>query len=102
MRVTVSALARADVSGAIDHYLYEAGDERAAAFITALEAAYKLLQANPGAGSLRYAELLGRGDLRLWSLRRFPYLIFYDHANSTVNIHRVIHASRDVPGIRDE
>jgi plasmid stabilization system protein ParE len=80
MRVRVSRLARADTDGIIDHCLRE----------------------NPSSGSLRYAGPLGRAGLRVWPTGRFPYLIFYNAASAAVDVHRVIHGSRNITRVWTE
>ncbi|MDE3813197.1 type II toxin-antitoxin system RelE/ParE family toxin [Sinorhizobium meliloti] len=90
-------LARSDVEETIDYYVREAGTEIALGFIDALQEAYALIANHPGAGSLRYAYELGLPDLRSFSLKRYPYLVFYRDQPGLVDVWRVLHDKRDVP-----
>lgn len=91
-------LAGRDVEDAIDHYLAEAGEQVALGFIDALADAYTHLGRHATTGSPRYAHELNLPGLRSWPLTRYPYLIFYlEHADH-VDVWRVLHQKRDVPG----
>ena len=46
-------------------------------FVFELDACMPHIERFPGAGSLRYAELLDLGGLRCAVVNRFPHLIFY-------------------------
>ncbi|MEO8501192.1 MAG: type II toxin-antitoxin system RelE/ParE family toxin [Vicinamibacteria bacterium] len=91
-------LANRDVEGAIGYYLREASAEVAIAFIAALEKAYAEIARAPGAGSPRYAHELNLGGLRSWPLKRYPQLIFYVERTDYVDVWRVLHGERDIPG----
>ena len=66
-------------------------------FIDELEAAIYHLQAFPETGSPRFAHLLDLPELRSWSLKRFPFLIFYFETAVSIDIWRILHQHRDVP-----
>ena len=66
-------------------------------FISELEAAISHLTRYPFSGSLRFGYELDIPDLRSWSLKEFPYLIFYLPDEDHLDIWRVLHAKRDVP-----
>ena len=53
----------------------------------------------PAAGALRYAELLNVEGLRCSAIERFPYLVFYFERADFLNILRVLHQHRDIPGV---
>jgi toxin ParE1/3/4 len=53
--------------------------------------------AHPASGSPRYAHLLDLPGLRVWPIRRFPYLVFYVERDDAVAIWRVLHTRRDIP-----
>jgi len=40
---------------------------------------------------------LGLEGLRVWPLRRFPMLIFYQERPDTIDVWRILHAQRDIP-----
>ena len=95
--VALRALAAADIDSAVIYYRTEAGPAVALDFVEALEAATDHLS-HPRAGSLRFAYELDIPGLRCWSLRRFPYLVFYLTAHDDrVDVWRVLHARRDIP-----
>lgn len=67
-------------------------------FIDELEAAFRHLANHAESGSPRYASELDLPGLRHWSLRHFPYLIFYVIDDEIVDVWRVLHGKRDIPG----
>lgn len=96
-----SAAAR-DVDEAIGHYLEDASDRVALRFIDALEQAFAHLARQPASGSPRYAQELKIPGLRVWSLDRFPYVVFYMEREDHVDVWRVLHGKRDIPSwLRD-
>ncbi|NRR31286.1 type II toxin-antitoxin system RelE/ParE family toxin [Oxalobacteraceae bacterium] len=90
-------LANRDVSEIIEHYLNENAPQAGTRFINALEQAYSHIGRYPGTGSSRYAHELNFPGLRSWSLKRFPYLVFYIEREDHVDVWRVLHAERDIP-----
>ena len=92
-----SAVAEADVVAALDWYAEEA-PHMVAPLVNALEKAVKRIERNPGVGSPRYAHELNIPHLRFWQLTRFPYALFYIEHGSHLDVIRVIHMSRDIPG----
>src|ERR1700733_3975099 len=94
--------ARQDVEQAVGYYADEAGQTVALGFIDAIEQAYQAISAHPGAGSLRYAYELNLPGLRVWQTRNYPFLIFYLDRDAHIDVWRVLHASRDVPGWMQE
>ena len=97
MQVALRERAIADVEEAIDFYLAEASEEVALAFIGSLEQAYGHLAEHPGAGSPRYAHELDLPGLRSWSLKGYPYLVFYLERLDHIDVWRVLHGRRDLP-----
>lgn len=92
-----SALAGADAEAALDWYMEEA-PHMAALFINALEKAIARVERNPGVGSPRYAHELDIPCLRFWPLTKFPYAVFYIEHADHLDVIRVVHMSRDIPG----
>jgi toxin ParE1/3/4 len=90
-------LARRDLEDAVDYYVREAGTAVALRFVDSVESAYSVIARQPAAGSPRYAYELDLPGLRCWSVKRFPYLIFYVERDSHIDIWRVLHARRDIP-----
>lgn len=65
------------------------------AFLTEIAATYELLLGNPMIGSTNAAVVSGVADLRYWPCRRHPYVVFYRCSRESIEIWRVLHASRD-------
>ena len=87
-----------DFEEAVDYYAREAGEDVALSFIEAVESAFRAIAAHPTAGSPRYAYELDLPGLRVRSTKRYPYLIFYVEREAYIDIWRVLHAQRDIPG----
>ena len=96
--------AASDIGDAIAYLRGDAGDAVALAFIDALETGINHITRSPNAGSLRFVYELGIPELRAWGLKRFPYVIFYLPQGDRIDIWRVLHTRRDIPGTfaRDE
>lgn len=90
--------AASDVDDAIAYLRGDAGDAVALGFIDALENGINHITRSPNAGSLRFAYELGIPELRAWGMRRFPYVIFYVPLGDGIDIWRVLHTRRDIPG----
>lgn len=86
-----------DVDEIVAYYLSEAGGEVARQFTDALEEAIGQLGRHPLIGSLRYSYELDLPELRNWSIRGFPYVVFYVARSDVVDVWRVLHAQRDLP-----
>ncbi len=91
-------LANRDVDEALAYYLDEGSEKAALGFIGELQAAYTHLGRHPATGSLRYAHELDLPGLHMWPLKRFPYLVFYLEREDHIDVWRVLHARRDIPG----
>jgi len=90
-------VANRDIDEAVEHYLDEGSEKAAAGFIDALERAYKHIARHPATGALRYAQELDLPGLRSWSLRRYPYLVFYVAHTDQIDVWRILHSQRDIP-----
>lgn len=95
-------LARRDVDAAVDYYSREASVDVAAGFIDTLQATYRAIADQPASGSPRYAHELGLPELRTRMLRRYPYIVFYVEHEDFIDVWRVLHAHRDIPGSMHE
>ncbi|MBD2837038.1 type II toxin-antitoxin system RelE/ParE family toxin [Pseudomonas sp. JM0905a] len=89
--------ANQDIDDAIGYYLNEATEQAALGFIDALERAYKHISRHPESGSSRYAHELDLPGLRSWTLKRYPYLVFYIEREDRIDVWRVLHGMRDIP-----
>lgn len=101
-RVVLRERAKQDVNDAIDHYLSEGAEQAALHFVGDLERAYTHLSRQSASGSPRYAHELNLPGLRFWPLTRFPHLVFYFERDDVVDVWRVLHAKRDIPGWMQE
>ncbi|AYF90545.1 type II toxin-antitoxin system RelE/ParE family toxin [Pseudomonas sp. DY-1] len=95
-------LANQDIDDAISYYLSEATEQAALGFIDALERAYKHISRHPESGSSRYAHELDLPELRSWTLKRYPYLVFYIERDDHIDVWRVLHGIRDIPAWMQE
>lgn len=93
--------AATDVDDAIAYLRRAAGDAAALGFIDELELGINQITRSPNTGSLRFAYELGIPELRAWGIRRFPFVIFYVPSGGSIDIWRVLHTRRDVPGAFD-
>lgn len=96
--VVLRAVARRDVDEAVAHYREEGGADVALGFIEALEAAVRHLAANPESGSPHHGHELNLPGLRSWPLKRYPYLVFYMTGAEHLDVWRILHGRRDIPG----
>lgn len=96
-RVVLRERANRDAEEAVDDYLRDAGGQTAHRFASALERACTQVGVHPAAGSSRYAHELSLPGLRVWPLKRYPYLLFYVERDDHVDVWRLLHAERDIP-----
>jgi toxin ParE1/3/4 len=93
---------RANLTRAAAHDVAEVDAATARRFIDAVEQAVRLIARQPGIGSPRYAVELDWPGLRTHPVQRFPYLIFYLEQTGHLDVLRVLHAHRDIPGSLQE
>ena len=96
-RAVQRALAQQDISDAFDHYLSVASAVIATDFVLEFDACMQRIERFPGAGSLRYAELLDVDGLRFVIVNRYPYLVFYFERPDHLDVVRVLHQLQDIP-----
>ena len=89
--------ANRDIDETLGYYLNEGADAAALDFIDALEQAYAHIARHPATGSMQYAHELNLPGLRIWPMKRFPYLVFYVEHESHIDVWRVLHGKRDIP-----
>lgn len=90
------ALAAADIDAAIKNYQQSAGGAVALNLIDALKHAVTRIGRSPHVGSLRFSHELGIPELRVWTLQRFPYLIFYVPKDGHIDVWRILHSRQDI------
>ena len=82
----------------VDHYLQEAGEPVALRFVDTIEKAFRHIARHPESGSPRYALELELPGIRCWPVKQFPYLIFYVERDDHIDVWRILHGQRDIPG----
>lgn len=90
-------LATFDLESASSYYVADADVATAIRFVDAVEAAANRIGRNPRLESLRFAYELAVPDLRVVAAGRFPYLLFYLERETSVDVWRLLHTSRDIP-----
>ncbi|MFC5343296.1 type II toxin-antitoxin system RelE/ParE family toxin [Brevundimonas staleyi] len=90
--------AEQDIDATIDHYLLEAGDRTASGFLDAVRATFRQISDHPEAGSPQLGQSLRISGLRTWKLKTYPYLIIYIVAETEIDVWRLLHVGRDIPG----
>ncbi len=89
--------ANLDIDETISWYLAEGEPQAALDFVAALEKGFGHISRHAATGSPRYAHELNLPGLRVWSLSRYPHLVFYVERNDHVDVWRVLHGMRDLP-----
>lgn len=90
-------LATLDLESASGYYVAEVDVATAIRFVDAVEAVAKRIGRNPRVGSLRFAYELSIPDLRAVSVGKFPYVLFSLERETSVDVWRLLHTSRDIP-----
>lgn len=81
-------------------FIAEDSLEAAMRLYDAAESAFKRLLLMPEIGATRELATPGFEGLRMWPIPDFPnHLIFYRPTAAGVEIVRVLHSARDIPGI---
>jgi toxin ParE1/3/4 len=100
--VVPRASAVRDVEAALEHYRTEVSEKIALGFVTSLERGYRHIGRHPASGSSRFSHELNIPGLRSWPLRDYPYIVFYIERQECIDVWRVLHGQRDIPGwLRD-
>jgi len=96
-RPRIGAAADRDLVAAFRYYLHEAGAAVARSLERAVDDALLHIEEFPGTGSRRYGHLVAHGEVRFWTLRKFPYAIFYTEHATGIEVIRVLHQASDIP-----
>lgn len=96
--VVPRTLAVRDVETALEHYRSEASEAVALGFVAAIERAYSHIGHHPGSASSRLSHELNLPALRAWPVRDYPYIVFYVEREESIDVWRVLHGQRDIPG----
>jgi toxin ParE1/3/4 len=86
-----------DIDDAIAQYLRDAGPKAALGLVREVEYAFRHIARHPATGSPRYGHELDLPGLRVWPLKRFPFLIFYVDCGDHIDVWRLLHGQRDMP-----
>lgn len=81
----------------LDYYKKESAVCSGMEFLKNLKDAYGHIRQFPATGSLRYAYTLRVPNLRCWSIKNFPYLIFYIEENDHIDVWTILHNHQDIP-----
>jgi toxin ParE1/3/4 len=92
-----SAEASEDIENVVSHYLEVADASVASRLLDEYDQALNHIASNPGTGSPRYHQTLGSDALRFWTLKKFPYSVFYLERADAIQIIRVLHQSSNIP-----
>lgn len=95
LRLRLRPAARGDANAAQDWY-DDAAPRLGEAFTDELLSVLAFLVEHPSVGSRRYAHLLPDESLRVWSLDRFPFLVFYRVDGDMLDVLRILHERRDL------
>jgi toxin ParE1/3/4 len=94
--------AQRDLAEAAAYLVTEGGSALSHRFLDELEAAFRRLCSFPHLGKrwpTTNRELTG---IRRWPLAHFPYSVFYLPTETTIEIVRVLHNSRDLPPLLED
>ncbi|MCK9514995.1 MAG: type II toxin-antitoxin system RelE/ParE family toxin [Ottowia sp.] len=92
-----SARASEDIEQASHFYAETASRDVAERFLVELTAAFAHISEFPATGSQRYAARTDIAGLRFWTLKRFPFAVFYLERNDVIDVLRVLHQASDLP-----
>lgn len=97
MKISVlREIAEQDIENAYVWYMQNAGAEIAVVFIGAIDTALLHIEAYPGSGSPRYAEILEMTGLRSCQTEQFPYTLFYVERDDCLDVIRLLHQHSDI------
>ncbi len=101
--VVQSLRARRDLVEIFGYYAREAGHDTARRFFVQADATFERLATMPGLGARFEPGTSASTDLRFSPIARFKnYLVFYRPIEGGIEIVRVLHGARDIPGLLAE
>lgn len=102
-RLIVKDRATRDVRQQANFILVNGNADAAVRFLAAAETTYNQLAKTPNIGKVTQFIILRLGEIRQWRIKGFQdYLVFYRVQDTTVEILRVLHGSRDLADILNE
>lgn len=96
-RVIPRLVAENDLDHAFNYYLDNAGAKVAEEFVIEFARTTRLISEFPALGSPRYSFETGLEKVRFWSMKKFPYLIFYTEEEHYIDVWRVLHGHMNIP-----
>lgn len=91
-----------DLDKVCAHFLSTAGTDTVVDFLLDFDKAIAMISQFPGTGSPRYGYEVELEGMRYWSMKRFPYLIFYMEKEHCIDVWRVMHSSMDIGSELDD
>ena len=101
-QVRLRRLAAVDIEEALAYYRSHAPEGVATRFVDEVERAVQRIARRPHVGSLRFAFEVGVPDVRCVTLAKFPHAVFYVEPDEDIDVWRVLHTRRDIPGAQSE
>lgn len=89
-------VAENDLDQAFNYYLDTADAGVAEDFANDFARTTRLISEFPALGSPRYSFETGLDEIRFWSMKKFPYLIFYTEAEHYIDVWRVLHSHMNI------
>ncbi len=96
-RVIPRLVAENDLDNAFNYYLDNAGAKVAEDFAIDFARTARLISEFPALGSPRYSFDTGLEKIRFWSMKKFPYLIFYTEEEHHIDVWSVLHSHMNIP-----
>lgn len=101
-RIIISLKADEDLDGQFA-YLAQDNPEVGVRFLDATRRAFEQLSEMPGIGSPREFKNPRLSGARVWPVPGFRnHLVFYQVTDEGIQVLRVLHAARDIPGLLEE
>lgn len=95
--VVLSDRALVELAQIVRRYSSDASADVARSFAEAVQDAFQHLSLFPASGSTRVDLKSDWPELRAWPVSGFPYLLFYEEKDDTLDVYRILHTSRDIP-----
>jgi toxin ParE1/3/4 len=102
-RLIIRDRATQDLRQQANYVLVNGNADAAVKFLEAAEATFSQLVKSPSIGKVTQLVISQLGEIRQWRIKHFQdYLIFYRVQDTTVEILRVLHGSRDLADILNQ
>ncbi|HAZ44874.1 MAG TPA: type II toxin-antitoxin system RelE/ParE family toxin [Cyanobacteria bacterium UBA11369] len=102
-RLIIKDRAEQDLRQQAEYILLNGNADAAVRFLSAAETTFAQLATMPRIGKVTQLVLSRLGEVRQWRIREFEeHLIFYRIQETTIEILRVLHGSRDLADVLSE